>query len=343
MDERARRQTDIHVGRDRHKNRHFRHDCRYSSAHQTSSSRVLTKTGQACQFSWRRPACRRPYRQNLSKSGLFLLISRDGSALARQRAVLHRLRYRSIGCVWTLFARAACLCAAASLTASVASAQTARGSLRGIVNGAGGAAPAADVILTDEIIHVSRQAVSNESGEYLFPDLAPGRYSITVSLGGFETQTRLGIDVRLAEVFVDFDLQAGTNEGSRAAPPDFTAHDSRMRSIRRVPASFVRTDEPQHANHCFASGAATAAEGRAGEGIAAPSACGVFETTARSWSGVRHGSPLLAEMSIWAVSQLYFGSDPIDASHITLPASTSAPGQQRGSCMIPTCPDVSSR
>ena len=71
----------------------------------------------------------------------------------------------------------------------------------------GGVVPGADVVLLNEATSVARSTTSNEAGEYNFPNLAPGTYTLKVSLQGYKgyalpavrvgTQQFLTLDVTL--------------------------------------------------------------------------------------------------------------------------------------------------
>ncbi|MEO7144947.1 MAG: carboxypeptidase-like regulatory domain-containing protein, partial [Bryobacteraceae bacterium] len=54
----------------------------------------------------------------------------------------------------------------------------------------GGAIPNAKVTATETDTGISRTSQTNESGNYTFPDLPPGRYSVTVEVAGFKKETR---------------------------------------------------------------------------------------------------------------------------------------------------------
>ena len=71
-----------------------------------------------------------------------------------------------------------------------ATAQTFQGGLRGAVKDAQGVIPGATVTLTNEGTGVSRDTVTNESGEYSFPALDPGTYTVKASVTGFKTFER---------------------------------------------------------------------------------------------------------------------------------------------------------
>ena len=67
-----------------------------------------------------------------------------------------------------------------------ADAQTFTGGLRGAVRDANGVIPGVTVTLTNVATNVTRETTSNDSGEYSFPAVAPGTYTIKASLTGFD-------------------------------------------------------------------------------------------------------------------------------------------------------------
>jgi len=88
----------------------------------------------------------------------------------------------------------------ASLSASLAHSQAVNGTLLGSVTDAsGGTVNNAKVIITEETTGVSHTVQSNVSGNFTFPDLAPGVYSITVELPGFKKEVQRGVTVRVDE------------------------------------------------------------------------------------------------------------------------------------------------
>src|SRR6188768_704284 len=75
----------------------------------------------------------------------------------------------------------------AFVTAAPSFAQTATSSITGtVVDNTGGAIPGASVVVKNES-GVSFEAVSNGDGLFSVPGVAPGVYSVTVSLSGFKT------------------------------------------------------------------------------------------------------------------------------------------------------------
>jgi len=88
-----------------------------------------------------------------------------------------------------------------------AGAQSYHGRIRGAVQDADGRHRRATVVLAEDATDISRATTTNERGEYVFPDVLPGTYRLTVSAPGFKqherrvlrigTQSSLTIDVPL--------------------------------------------------------------------------------------------------------------------------------------------------
>jgi len=78
------------------------------------------------------------------------------------------------------------VCAVSVLLASGAAAQTAMGSVHGIVKDATGAVlPGAMVVLVNQGTNVKTERVTNSSGYYVFVNVRPGTYTLTVEMQGF--------------------------------------------------------------------------------------------------------------------------------------------------------------
>ena len=87
-----------------------------------------------------------------------------------------------------------------------ASAQGAGGQIEGTVRDQQGAVlPGATVTLRNEQTGVTRSAVTEGDGRYLFPSLAPGTFSVKVELQGFATAEakNLTITIGLALTAID--------------------------------------------------------------------------------------------------------------------------------------------
>ena len=96
-------------------------------------------------------------------------------------------------------------------TIAAASAQTYQGGLRGQVRDQQGVIPGAEVVLTNEETGSARTVVSNDVGEYAFPSVLPGVYTVSVSLPGFKTGERKALRIGTQQsVVADFTLEVGT-------------------------------------------------------------------------------------------------------------------------------------
>ena len=89
--------------------------------------------------------------------------------------------------------------------------QEARGTLLGRVTDSTDAiVAAAQVTITNVDTGVRFSSVTNKTGDYIFPLLVPGRYTVTVEHAGFKTQTRNNIMVRVNDqVTIDMALEVG--------------------------------------------------------------------------------------------------------------------------------------
>ena len=86
-----------------------------------------------------------------------------------------------------------------------------QGGLRGAVKDAGGVIPGVEVTLTNESTSVSRSTTSNDAGEYAFPNLAPGTYTLKAVLQGYKTYQRAGLSVGTQQFLtLDATLEVGS-------------------------------------------------------------------------------------------------------------------------------------
>jgi hypothetical protein len=92
-------------------------------------------------------------------------------------------------------------------------AQSFQGGMRGAVKDAQGVIPGVTVTLTNEATGVIRDTVTNDSGEYSFPALDPGNYTVKATVAGFKGFERRGIRIS-TQTFVTLDvtLEVGTLE-----------------------------------------------------------------------------------------------------------------------------------
>src|SRR5437868_11088844 len=102
------------------------------------------------------------------------------------------------------------------LTAAIALAQISSGILSGDVRDESGGA------IVGVTIHASqtgtgfvRASVTDDSGHYQLPDLAPGQYVVTAEKPGFRTTTATGVILEVNQrARVDFDLKLGGEHDS---------------------------------------------------------------------------------------------------------------------------------
>ena len=74
----------------------------------------------------------------------------------------------------------------------------------------GGVIPGATITLTNEGTNATRTMVTNEVGEYMFPKVVPGVYSVLAELTGFKSFERLGIEIGVQRFMVlDIRLEIG--------------------------------------------------------------------------------------------------------------------------------------
>ena len=102
------------------------------------------------------------------------------------------------------------------LPAGLASAQVTTGSISGVVKDTSGAVtPSATVKVRNTDTSASRTLVSDDNGRYQATQLPLGLYEVEVSLPGYQTATRKGIELRVGETaVVDVTLNVGQLEQS---------------------------------------------------------------------------------------------------------------------------------
>src|ERR1700693_4528418 len=92
--------------------------------------------------------------------------------------------------------RASAMCALLVLSMTMAYSQAVNGTLLGSVTDTTGAVVVnAKVTVTEQNTNIAHSMFSNESGNYSFSDLPPGRYSVTVEQTGFKKEKRRDIDL----------------------------------------------------------------------------------------------------------------------------------------------------
>jgi hypothetical protein len=122
-------------------------------------------------------------------------------------------------------------------------AQNYQGNLRGLVTDSSGAiVPAAKVVLTDEGKKTVRDTVSNQDGQYVFPSLEPGNYTVEIKMAGFKNYIMTGIVIG-AEASVTQDLRLDVG----AASETVEVHSSEV-SVDLSDASLATSFVPDQIN-----------------------------------------------------------------------------------------------
>ncbi|MBI4475335.1 MAG: carboxypeptidase regulatory-like domain-containing protein [Acidobacteria bacterium] len=103
------------------------------------------------------------------------------------------------------------LCFVICASAPGAHAQVSAGAILGTVSDITGAhIPGVTITVTNEGTNQSRQAITNETGNYRVEPLQIGRYTISAELEGFRKEVRNGVNVEIdARVRMDFVMQVG--------------------------------------------------------------------------------------------------------------------------------------
>jgi hypothetical protein len=89
--------------------------------------------------------------------------------------------------------------------------QTFTGGIRGVVTDASGVVPGATVTLTNEATGVSRETTTNEVGQYNFPAVRPGTYTVKIQLTSYKTAEHKGLTVATQQFLtLDVALEPGS-------------------------------------------------------------------------------------------------------------------------------------
>jgi hypothetical protein len=141
----------------------------------------------------------------------------------------------------------------ALLSASTALAQAVNATLLGTITDASGATVAkAHILIVETNTGIGKTTLANESGNYIFPDLPPGKYSVTAEHPGFKKETRRDVDVVVnSNTRVDLQLTPGNVSETvevTAAPPILQTDRS---DVGRSMSSQMMEDLPLGVNRNF--------------------------------------------------------------------------------------------
>ncbi len=125
-------------------------------------------------------------------------------------------------------------------------AQVDTGAISGVVTDATGAVvPAARVTITEVETGILTPLVTNGVGFYSAPGLKPGRYSVSVAAGGFRTETRAGLELRVQErLALDFRLEVGAAASEITITAAAPLLESETSSLGQVISERTITDLP---------------------------------------------------------------------------------------------------
>src|SRR6266852_4605151 len=86
------------------------------------------------------------------------------------------------------------------------------GEITGVVTDPSGAIVAsATVTITNPQTNFTRQASTNNAGNYAFPALLPGVYNVRAEMQGFQAEVRNGVELQVQQVArIDFQLKVGS-------------------------------------------------------------------------------------------------------------------------------------
>src|SRR5215207_5038378 len=115
----------------------------------------------------------------------------------------------------TGLARVVTCCLLVMAGAASAGAQQFTGGVRGAVRDANGVIPGVAVTLTNEATNITRDTVTNEVGQYNFPAVTPGTYTLKTQLTGYKTHESKGLVVATQQfITLDVALEVGALEES---------------------------------------------------------------------------------------------------------------------------------
>jgi hypothetical protein len=132
-----------------------------------------------------------------------------------------------------------------ALTAS-GKAQVTAGTISGTLTDSTGAVlPGAKVVILNENTGISRTVQADSAGRYSAPSLSLGKYQVTASLTGFQTEVRSGIELTLGrQAVVNFQMQVGAVNQSVEVSGEAPLVDTVSGSVGELVESATITELP---------------------------------------------------------------------------------------------------
>ena len=114
--------------------------------------------------------------------------------------------------------------------------QTATGQITGTVKDASGAVmPLVKITVSSQLTGLTRETTTSDSGNYVFPLLPVGVYSVTAEQQGFRVAKRSDIHLNVDQVMrVDLDLQVGEVTQTVEVQANAVAIDSETAAVGQV-------------------------------------------------------------------------------------------------------------
>ena len=143
------------------------------------------------------------------------------------------------------FRTLAALVAAALLVALPVAAQEQRGSIDGVVKDAQGGAIVGASVVAKSMAGATVESVTDATGKYRFPSLAPGRYEVTANLSGFAPAKVENVDLRLGQLLsINLTPQPRRDDRDRPGRGRVPAH---RRQAERPRDLSIRAEEHREA------------------------------------------------------------------------------------------------
>jgi hypothetical protein len=142
---------------------------------------------------------------------------------------------------------------AAMLAVSQMSGQSTTGSIYGAVADVSGALiPNASVTVTNVATGQTLKTKSNGTGNYLFPALPPGRYTVAARVSGFRSETQSGIQLDVTQnVHVSFELQVGSEDQTVTVTAGTTLVDTRESQLGETVGQQKIEDLPLNGRNAY--------------------------------------------------------------------------------------------